>query len=210
MHQMKPKNHVPQQRDRDRTSGTILSTATALFLQYGYDAVSLSLIAKRAGVTKSLLHHYYGDKQGLWKAVKDASVASYAEQQRTLFSANPDNPSKDIASSIAAYFTFLQEHPEVARMFALESFESDYKPSATEQELQAQGIAFIRSLQEKKALRKDIEPDMVLAVFSALTEYWFLSRDRVAKLNNMKTGRTLDARYLETVGKIFEAGFQIQ
>lgn len=204
------KNPAPQQRDRDKTSGTILSTATALFLQFGYDAVSLSLIARQAGVTKSLLHHYYGDKQGLWKAVKDASVASYAEQQRRLFSANPDKPSKDIASSMAAYFTFLQKHPEVARMFALESFESDYKPSATELELQAQGIAFIRSLQEQKVFREDIEPDMVLAVFSALTEYWFLSRDRVAKLNNLQAGRSLDARYLDAVGKIFETGFQIK
>jgi len=207
---MKPKNHAPQQRDREKTSGAILSTATTLFLHYGYDAVSLSLIAKRAGVTKSLLHHYFGDKQGLWKAVKDTAVASYAEQQRALFSANSDKPFKDIASSITAYFTFLQKHPEVARMFALESFESDYKPSATEQELQAQGIAFIRSLQNKKILREDIEPDMVLAVFSALTEYWFLCRDRVAKLNDTKTGKTLDARYLETVSKIFESGFQIQ
>lgn len=207
---MNLKNPAPQQRDRDKTSAAILSTATTLFLQHGYDAVSLSLIARQAGVTKSLLHHYYGDKQGLWKAVKDASVESYAEQQRTLFSANPDKPSQDIASSIAAYFAFLQKHPEVARMFALESFESDYRPSATEQELQAQGIAFIRSLQEQNVFRQDIEPDMVLAVFSALTEYWFLSRDRVAKLNNLRAGRSLDARYLEAVGKIFEAGFQIK
>ena len=170
----------------------------------------MSLIAKQAGVTKSLLHHYFGDKQGLWRAVKDASVASYAEQQRALFSAHPGNPAEDIASSIAAYFSFLQKQPEVARMFALESFESDYKPSATEQELQAKGIAFIHDLQKRKVLRGDVDADMVLAVFSALTEHWFISRDRVAKLNNIKTGKALDARYFEAVSKVFEAGIQIQ
>jgi TetR/AcrR family transcriptional regulator len=129
----------------------ILTTATTLFLEHGYAAVALSLIAKQAGVTKSLLHHYFGDKHGLWKAVKDASVASYAEQQRALFSANPGNSAQDVASSIATYFSFLQKHPEVARMFALESFESDYKPSAIEQELQAKGIAFIHDLQKGKS-----------------------------------------------------------
>jgi len=199
-----------QKRDRDKTSGAILSTATTLFLEHGYAAVSLSLIAKQAGVTKSLLHHYFGDKQGLWRAVKDASVASYAEQQRALFSAHPGNPAEDIASSIAAYFSFLQKHPEVARMFALESFESDYKPSVTEQELQAKGIAFIHDLQKRKVLREDIDADMVLAVFSALTEHWFISRDRVAKLNNTKTGDALDARYFEAASKVFQAGVQIQ
>jgi TetR/AcrR family transcriptional regulator len=206
---VKDKTRTLQKRDRDKTSGAILSTATTLFLEHGYAAVSLSLIAKQAGVTKSLLHHYFGDKQGLWKAVKDASVASYAEQQRALFSANPGNPAQDVASSIAAYFSFLQKHPEVARMFALESFESDYKPSATEQELQAKGIAFIHDLQKGKVLRADIDADMVLAVFSALTEHWFISRDRVAKLNNTKTGGSLDARYFEAASKVFEAGLQI-
>ena len=206
---MKDKTQTLQKRDRDKTSGAILSTATTLFLEHGYAAVSLSLIAKQARVTKSLLHHYFGDKHGLWKAVKDASVASYAEQQRALFSANPGNPAQDIASSIAAYFSFLQKHPEVARMFALESFESDYKPSATEQELQAKGITFIHDLQKRKVLREDIDADMVLAVFSALTEHWFISRDRVAKLNNTKTSSTLDARYFEAVSKVFEAGIQV-
>ena len=207
---MKDRTRTLQKRDRDKTSGAILSTATTLFLEHGYAAVSLSLIAKQAGVTKSLLHHYFGDKHGLWKAVKDASVASYAEQQRALFSANSGNPAEDIASSIAAYFSFLQKHPEVARMFALEGFESDYEPSATERELQAKGIAFIHDLQKRKVLRADIDADMVLAVFSALTEHWFISRDRVAKLNNTKTGGTLDARYFEAVSKVFEAGLQIQ
>jgi TetR/AcrR family transcriptional regulator len=207
---VKNKAKTLQKRDRDKTSGAILSTATALFLEQGYAAVSLSLIAKQAGVTKSLLHHYFGDKQGLWRAVKDASVASYAEQQRALFSAHPGNPAEDIASSIAAYFSFLQKQPEVARMFALESFESDYKPSATEQELQAKGIAFIHDLQKRKVLRGDVDADMVLAVFSALTEHWFISRDRVAKLNNIKTGKALDARYFEAASKVFEAGIQIQ
>ncbi len=207
---MKNKAQTLQKRDRDKTAGAILNSATTLFLEHGYAAVSLSLIAKQAGVTKSLLHHYFGDKQGLWRAVKDASVASYAEQQRALFSANPGNPAEDISSSIAAYFSFLQKHPEVARLFALESFESDYKPSATEQELQAKGIAFIHDLQKRKVLRGDIDADMVLAVFSALTEHWFISRDRVAKLNNTKTGKALDARYFEAASTVFEAGIQIQ
>ena len=207
---MKENAPTPQKRDRDKTSGTILRTATTLFLESGYAAVSLSLIAKQAGVTKSLLHHYFGDKRGLWKAVKDASVASYAEQQRALFSAQPEHPEEGIAASLSAYFSFLKQHPEVARMFALESFESSYEPSATEQDLQHKGIAFVHDLQDKKVLRKDIDADMVLALFGALTEHWFISRDRVAKLNDLKADDYLDARYFEAASKIFNDGFLVQ
>jgi len=95
-------------------------------------------------------------------------------------------------------------------MFALESFEGEYKPSETEQELQGKGIAFIHDLQNNNVLRKDIDADMILALFSALTEHWFISRDRVAKLNNARTGDALDARYFEAVSKVFTAGIQIQ
>jgi len=200
----------PQKRDRDKTSGAILSTATKLFLERGYAAVSLSLIAKQAGVTKSLLHHYFGDKHGLWKAVKDASIASYAEQQQALFSAQPEHPEEGIAASLSAYFSFLKQHPEVARMFALESFESSYEPSATEQNLMDMGLAFVHDLQEKKVLRDDIDADIILALFGALTEHWFISRDRLAKLNNSKADDTLDARYFEAASKIFNDGFLVQ
>lgn len=206
---MKDKALSPQKRNRNKTTGAILRTATTLFLERGYASVSLSLIAKQAGVTKSLLHHYFGDKQGLWSAVKDASFASYAEQQRALFSANPSNPVEGVTSSISAYFSFLTKHPEVGRMFALTSFESEYKPSTTEQELQKKGIDFIHDLQELKLLRKDIEADMILALFSALTEYWFVNRDRVAKLNSTETNDALDSRYFEAVTKIFNDGIQI-
>lgn len=205
---MNDKSSVLRKRDRDKTSGAILSTATALFLERGYAAVSLSLIAKQAGVTKSLLHHYFGDKQGLWKAVKDSSVASYAEQQRALFSANTEQPAAGIASSVAAYFSFLKKHPEVARMFALEGFESAFQPSATEQELQAKGIAFVHDLQKRNVLRDDIDAEMILVLFSALTEHWFINRDRFAKLNNTKTDDAFDARYFEAMSKVFASGFQ--
>lgn len=205
---MKDEARSHQQRDREKTSGTILSTATALFLERGYDAVSLSLIAKQAGVTKSLLHHYFGDKPGLWQAVKDASITSYAVQQRALFSAIPTQPAEDIAASAAAYFSFLQKQPEMARMFTLECFESEVNPSNTEKELQAEGIAYIYRLQKNQALRQDIEADMIQAVFNALIEHWFVCRERVAKLNGVQSGDALDARYLDAVNKVLSSGLQ--
>lgn len=207
---MNSKAQEPQKRDRDKTTRAILTTAKKLFSERGYDAVSLSLISKEAGVTKSLLHHYFGDKQGLWSAVKSSIVASYAEQQRVLFSANPDQPVEGVASSLATYFRFLEKQPEVASMFALESFENDYKPSSTEQELQEKGLSFIGDLQERCVLRDDIDADMILALFSALTEHWFISRERVAKLNKLKTGAALDARYFEAMSKVFKDGFKIE
>ena len=43
----------------------ILETAGRLFAERGYAAVSASEVARQAGVTPGLLHHYFGGKRGL-------------------------------------------------------------------------------------------------------------------------------------------------
>ena len=43
----------------------ILDAAGGLFSERGYAAVSASEVARRAGVTPGLLHHYFGGKRGL-------------------------------------------------------------------------------------------------------------------------------------------------
>jgi len=199
---------VPQ-RDRDRTSGVILSAATELFLERGYAAVPISLIAKQANVTKSLIYHYFGDKRGLWLAVRDTSVAVYAVQQRAVFSSNNTGPTKNgVAASATAYFSFLQKQPDMARMFALESFDGDFEPGETEQELQASGIVFVEHLQRSGVIRDDLDASMALAAFNDLIEHWFISQERVAKLNKKQKGPSLDADYLDAIQKILSRGLQ--
>ena len=47
----------------------ILDTAAKLFLESGYDAVSLDDILERVGGSKTTLYSYYGGKEGLFAAV---------------------------------------------------------------------------------------------------------------------------------------------
>jgi len=111
-----------------------------------------------------------------------------------------------IAASAAAYFSFLQKQPDIARMFALESFDGDFEPGDTEQELQAGGIAFVKHLQSSGGIRADLDAGMALAAFNALIEHWFISQERVAKLNKKRKGPSLDAAYLDAIQKILSSG----
>lgn len=47
----------------------ILHVARELFLERGYDAVSLDDIVERVGGSKTTLYSYYGDKEGLFAAI---------------------------------------------------------------------------------------------------------------------------------------------
>ena len=44
----------------------ILQTAGRLFAERGYEAVPASEVARQAGITPGLLHHYFGGKRGLY------------------------------------------------------------------------------------------------------------------------------------------------
>ncbi|MEU4466068.1 helix-turn-helix domain-containing protein [Streptomyces sp. NPDC024017] len=46
----------------------VLAEATEEFGRHGYEATTMAAIAARVGVTKPLLHHYFGSKQDLYLA----------------------------------------------------------------------------------------------------------------------------------------------
>jgi AcrR family transcriptional regulator len=58
------RSHTKAQKKQDE----ILSAARQLFLERGYDAVSLDDIVERAGGSKTTLYSYYGGKEGLFVA----------------------------------------------------------------------------------------------------------------------------------------------
>ena len=48
----------------------ILNESLTLFAQHGFAHVSVSMIAKQAGVTKSLIFNHFENKERLWETVK--------------------------------------------------------------------------------------------------------------------------------------------
>lgn len=59
----------PQSERREETTNTILDAAEKLFALHGRDGVTLKAIATAAGVDTALIHYYFGDKDGVFRAV---------------------------------------------------------------------------------------------------------------------------------------------
>jgi len=60
----------------------ILDAANALFAESGYDAVSIEDIASAAGVTRGLVHHYFGGRKEVYLALLERLGALREEQLR--------------------------------------------------------------------------------------------------------------------------------
>lgn len=62
---------LPQTKRGHERCIALLISATELFLERGYDAVSLDDIVQHAGGSKASIYKYFGNKEGLFKAIYD-------------------------------------------------------------------------------------------------------------------------------------------
>lgn len=76
---------------KDEPRELILSSARALLAERSMQGVSLSLIARRAGVSKGTIYYYFKTKEDILFALLD----DYLEQQAERLNAWTENPDKD-------------------------------------------------------------------------------------------------------------------
>jgi len=77
----------PTRAEAERRRGNLLDTAMRLFLERGYEAVSVEEIAKRAGVAKRFIYARYGDKSELFAAAVEHNLLGRLED--TLHAVEP-------------------------------------------------------------------------------------------------------------------------
>src|SRR3954469_19191264 len=68
--------------DPGRRREQILDAANALFAERAYDEVSIEDIASAAGVTRGLVHHYFGGRKDVYVALLERLGAQREDQLR--------------------------------------------------------------------------------------------------------------------------------
>ena len=194
-------------RDPETTRAALLQAAEDLFLKKGFGSTSLSEIAARAGITKSLIHHYFRSKEGLWREVKVQRLMLYAERQLNML--QDAEPGADLLrASLGLYFDFLRRHPQNVRILAWMSLEQHQSVCMDfDRELIATGVAKIRAGQAAGKLAKDIDPRYIMFVFMGLCQHWFQYKMHF-ELNFGTDDLTgdLDEAYLNAAIKLFFEG----
>jgi AcrR family transcriptional regulator len=97
-----------QRLEHDQRRAQILDVAGRLFGQRGYAAVSSSEIAHEAGVTRGLLHHYFGSKRDLFLEAVRAVV--HTPMVRLRASAADQAAEDVIAAAVDQWLTFVDRN----------------------------------------------------------------------------------------------------
>lgn len=107
----------------------ILDAAEALFSERGLDRASLQAIGRRAGVSSGLPSYFFGDKEGVHRAVMERLMAEREARLEPLAAAAgaAAEAGGDLREALAVlidgYIDFLRERPALVRLMGREALD---------------------------------------------------------------------------------------
>lgn len=110
---MTPRTPEQNEEIRRQTREQIIDAAFELFAQEGYNQTSISSVAKKAGVSKGLIYHYFDGKEAILEAIFDQMVE--VGDQILDF---PDDftPADKIRQVLEGSFTFMESQTSKGRL----------------------------------------------------------------------------------------------
>jgi AcrR family transcriptional regulator len=154
------------QRDPQRTRERILSAALAEFAAKGFAGARVDLIARRARINKRMLYHYFGDKEGLFKAVLRRKIS---ERQ-----AWAENLSSDPAERLPFWFKTACNDADWIRLLEWEALQGDGQKVIDEKERRAMMTGWLKRLRQRQIrgeLSSEFEPQHLALAMQSLTMF---------------------------------------
>src|SRR5262245_56452141 len=97
---------TPRQRYREVLRRTILDAAREAFVRYGYEGVSMRMLAEKVGCSHGNLYVHFKDKDALFDCLVEESFEQFAEGLRVLESARRGDPVEFLRKAGRAYVQF--------------------------------------------------------------------------------------------------------
>jgi AcrR family transcriptional regulator len=95
--------------ENDERRRRLLELGARLFTEHAYDEISMSQIAREAGISKALLYHYFPSKQDYFVA----TLAGGAEELRARVEPDPSlPPAEALSGAVDAYLGWIEDNAD--------------------------------------------------------------------------------------------------
>jgi AcrR family transcriptional regulator len=168
-------------RDPERTQASILAAAIEEFTAKGLNGARVDAIAKRAGVNKRMIYHYFGDKEGLYLAALESTYTAIRSAEVGLHLADKD-PVEGMRELVLFTWHYFIGHPEFLSMLGTENLHraAYLKKSKKIRDLHSPLIGMIADLLERGAgkgvFRRGVDPVELYITIAGLG--WFYMSNR--------------------------------
>ncbi|MEM9445699.1 MAG: TetR/AcrR family transcriptional regulator [Verrucomicrobiota bacterium] len=197
-----------QQRERnpEKTYSSILRSAERLFARKGFAGTSMSQIAEASGVSQPLIHHHFGNKESLYRAVKSDVMKRIFEAWE--YASEGENGIDSFETRIRTVWRFIGKHPTFIRLVEWSRLEDkdDFWPG--EERLVRALHRHIKGGQEEGLFRDDIDPMVISVMAQALVLFWW--EDHNYAVRHFGGRAVVNEHYLEQMLKVFMSGISNQ
>lgn len=153
-------------RDPRRTQERILAAALKEFADRGFAGARVDVIARRAAINKRMLYHYFGDKEGLFRAVLRLKMA----ERQAWREATPEEP----ALSLPLWFDRVCRDTDWVRLLQWEALQTKTDRVIDETKRRAAAAAAVQRVRQRQAhghLRRELDPRHLFLAMVGLTTY---------------------------------------
>ena len=153
-------------RDPERTRNRILAAALEEFSSGGFAGARVARIARRAGINKRMLYHYFGNKEDLFHEILDRKLRERAGWV--------GQAPADLGESLAAWFQMACEDRDFIRLIQWEALRDGEGAVLREPERRAQfarAVGDLRVRQEAGLLPETLDPGHLLLAIIGLVAY---------------------------------------
>jgi len=140
-------------------SERLLKVGTELFAQEGFDAVSVREICAKAKTSSTMIHHYFGSKQGLLDAILDQfSTETFSTPLRLI-----EEVPKDKTAFVCKIELFINETFEalITQKYVIKILSNQETDFVVFRDFVKKFTHFIEEAKEKGFVRKSVEADML-------------------------------------------------
>lgn len=168
------------------TSDTILDAAEALFARQGFAATTTKQIGAAAGVNPALIHYYFGNKEGLYRALLRRLFETIIARGARQLAASPP-PDAAVRALVGIQSDTMVEHPSLPRLLARELVDQGMTHAGEyvgrlSDTLFRRLCELIRDGQEAGIFRRDMDPRFAAVSVVSLVPYFHIARPVVGIL----------------------------
>ncbi len=164
-------------RNSAATKLRLLDAAEHEFAARGFTGVRLRDIADAASVQPALIHHYFGDKQGLYRAVLDRALLPTSTESWTLLGRDLDLEGL-IGGFVDMLLRFHAAHTNLLSMLRHEAMAGSDVMSELMRERTLPVIDALRAviveIQARGGIRADLAPEEIILAGMSMVAYPFL------------------------------------
>lgn len=124
----KSKNTRRPQARTEKARSSMISVATSMFAENGYDATAIRDVEVKAGVKRGMLIYHFGSKKDFWKRVVDSIwsvIKSRREEHVSILESL--SPEAGVEWLIKFHVRFAAEYPMMTRMISQEGAQDSWR-----------------------------------------------------------------------------------